>query len=184
MKVSAGTIQQLDKSKPRNKCRAWRLCVHVNGVRRSKRFKGSVTDARAALDSWRAELQESPLDGLTFAQYAAQWLDLREQGGQLRAQTLENDANAVAALTASPLGPMPITAVTMADCERALIWCRDHPRASRCERLSGSTLRALFVKMREIFKHAELSDVIPTASARKKLSKQQWKRLRKTPQME
>lgn len=160
MRISAGSIQQLDKTKPRNKCKRWRLCVHVDGKRRSKRFSGSVSAAKQALEEWRGELAQTPASGLTFAQYAAQWLDLRQQAGQLRPATLRNDAGAVKALTASPLGPMPLGSITMDDCERALLWCRDHPRAAWRERLSGSSLRALFVKMREIFKHAELSDAI------------------------
>lgn len=160
MKVSTGTIQQLDKDKPRNKCRKWRLCVHVDGERRSKRFSGSVSAAKAALAEWRGELAQTPVSGLTFAQYAAQWLELRQQAGQLRPATLQNDAHAVKVLTASPLGPMLLGSITLADCERALLWVRDHPSAGRCKRLSGSSLRAVYIKMRAIFKHALCSDAI------------------------
>ena len=167
MKVSTGTIQQLDKSKPRNKCRKWRLCVHVDGVRRSKRFSGSVTAAKQALAEWRAELAQSPLDGLTFAQYAAQWQELRAQTGDLAASTLANDANAVKALTASPLGPMPLGSITLADCERALLWVRDNPMRSSCKRRTGASVHMIYTKLRAIFKHALYSDAIPKDPTRR-----------------
>ena len=68
-RVSPGSVQQLDKSKPRNKCRLWRLCVHVDGVRHSKRFRGSVSEAKAALAVWRADFDEHVSNSLTFTQY-------------------------------------------------------------------------------------------------------------------
>ena len=160
-RISSGTIQQLDKGKPRNKCRKWRLCVHVDGKRRSKRFTGSVSDAKAALQQWRAELSEKPSDALTFAQYAAQFYSLRESTGNYSASTVAQTRTALDAFKGSQLRDMRMCDIRQTDIETALLHVRDNPRKpSRSGKLSGTTLSGYYSVLRMMFKHAEYAGVI------------------------
>lgn len=158
MRVSRGTVQQVDKSKPRNKCRRWRLCCSVDGARRSKRFSGSLTDARAALEDWRAELSRDPVGDLTVAQYAERWMDYREQSGQYAANTLSSTRSRLGAWCRSPLGSMRMAEVRGADVEEAMLWVRDH--ASKVARLSGTSLAAHLDTLHSMFAHAEASELV------------------------
>lgn len=158
MRISRGSVQQMDKAKPRNKCRSWRLCVHVDGKRRSKRFSGSLTDARAALEDWRAELAERPSDALTVAQYAERWMDYREQSGQYAANTISSTKSRLGAWCRSPLGNMKMSEVRSADVEDAMLWVRDH--ASKVARLSGTSLAAHLDTLHSMFAHAEASELV------------------------
>ena len=158
-KVSTGSIQQLEKSKPPSKCRKWRICVHVDGRRLSRRFSGRLTDARAELDRWRAELAQKPSGGATVAEYAERWLEVRRATGDFSASTLANDAQAVRYVSESPIGGMMMDDVTLDDCEAALLHIRDHPHG-RVARLSGSTLRNVWATMRQLFGHAEVAGLI------------------------
>ena len=164
-KISRGSVQQIDKAKPRNKCRRWRLVVHVDGKRRSKRFSGSLTDARAALEDWRAELAERPSDALTVAQYAERWMDYREQSGQYAANTLSSTKSRLGAWCRSPLGNMKMSEVRSADVEDAMLWVRDH--ASKVARLSGTSLAAHLETLHCMFAHAEASELVPRDPTRK-----------------
>ena len=155
-RISTGSVQQLDKSKPPSKCRKWRICVHVDGNRLSKRFSGRLTDARAELDRWRAELAQKPSDGATVAQYANQWYMTREATGELARSTLNGDRSAVRYISDSPIGGMRMDDVTLDDCEAAMLWIRSHPRG-RKRQLSGTSLKQVHIRMREVFAHAELA---------------------------
>jgi len=157
-KISSGTIQQVDKTKPRNKCRKWRLCVHVDNKRRSKRFTGSVTDAKAALEEWKAELSKRPADGLTVAQYAMRWCDYREQSGQYSANTDAATRCRLEAWSKSPIGDMPLSEVRPADIEEAMLWVRDN--APKVGRLSGTSMSGHWATLRSMFRHAEAAGLV------------------------
>ena len=159
MKISNGTIQQMDKTKPRSKCKNWRLQLSIEGKRKQKRFSGSYTDAKAALAHWRDSIAKNALDGLTLASYAQRWYDVRAATGDYSNSTLANDAVAVDYICRSPIGNMDLSTITLDDCETALLWIRDNPK-SRVDKLSGSSLRNIWVHMRSIFRHAELSGLI------------------------
>lgn len=53
MKVSKGTVSALESGA---RCRKWKLRCRVNGKERSRRFEGTKTEARDALESFRHEL--------------------------------------------------------------------------------------------------------------------------------
>lgn len=160
-RISTGTIQQMDKTKPRNKCRKWRLCVHVDKIRRTKRYSGPISGAKAALEEWRAELSEKPSDALTFAQYAEQFYSLRESTGNYSAATVAQTRTALDAFKGSPLCSMRMGDIRQADIEAALLHVRDNPRKpSRSGKLSGTTLSGYYSVLRMMFKHAEYAGVI------------------------
>lgn len=161
MRISAGSIQQLDKSKPRGKCRKWRLCVHVDNARRSRRFTGTISDAKAALEQWRSELAETPQTAVTFAQYAEQYCAFREQMGNLSAATCTQSRTALRAFMRTGLRDMRMSEIKQADIERALLSVRDCPqRRTRKGALSGTALNNYYAILRTMFKHAEQSEVI------------------------
>ena len=159
MRVSKGSIEQLDKNKPRNKCKRWRLWVTVDNKRRSKRFNGSVTDARAALDTWRGQLSESVSNRLTFARYAASYCDLREDSGRYTAATNRGFRTRINMVSRSPLGQMRMDEIRPTDIEAALLWVRDNPPRKQ-GRLSGASLNAYYSSLRTLFRHAELTEQI------------------------
>lgn len=159
MKISHGSIQQLDKTKPRNKCRKWRLTCSVDGHRVQKRFTGSISEAKKALEEWRAELSTDSASGIMFGEYAARWRDTRKASGRLSTSTITNDASAVRYLLQSPLKDKPLDCATLDDCEEAMIWVQTHPRG-RVDKLSGSTLKQVHVRLRSIYLHAELSGLV------------------------
>ena len=161
MKISNGTIQQMDKSKPRSKCKQWRLQLSIDGKRKQKRFSGSYTDAKAALAHWRESIAENALDGLTLASYAQRWYDVRAATGDYSNTTLANDRNAIDYICRSPIGNMDLSTITLDDCETAMLWIRDNPKA-KSGKLSGSTMIQIHAHLRSIFKHAELSGLIAT----------------------
>ena len=164
MKISSGTIQQLDKTKPRNKCRKWRLCVHVDKTRRTKRYSGPISGAKAALEQWRAELAQEPSEGLTFAQYAEQFYSLRESTGNYSAATVAQTRTALDAFKGSQLRDMRMSGIKQSDIEAALLHVRDNPRKpSRSGRLSGTTLSGYYSVLRMMFKHAEYAGVISSS---------------------
>ena len=156
-KVSPGSVQQLDKSKPRNKCRLWRLCVHVDGVRHSKRFRGSVSEAKAALAVWRADFDEHVSNSLTFAQYAEHYCSVREQSGNFRASTNATTRERLNAFNRTRLRDMRMDEIKPSDIEAALIELRETaPR----KRLSGTSLNGHFAIIRAMFRHAERMELI------------------------
>lgn len=54
-----GSIEQLDKSKTPYRCKAWRLWVLTSQGRKSKRFNGNLTEARAELANFILELKNT-----------------------------------------------------------------------------------------------------------------------------
>ena len=165
MKISNGTIQQLDKSKPRSKCKQWRLQLSINGKRKQKRFQGSYTDAKEALAHWRESIKQSASDGITLADYAQRWYDVRAATGDYSGTTLANDRNAIDYICRSPIGNKELSTITLDDCETALLWIRDNPKA-KSGKLSGSTMLQMHAHLRAIFKHAELSRLVESDPTR------------------
>lgn len=161
MKISAGSIQQLDKGKPRGKCRKWRLCVHVDNQRRSRRFTGTISDAKAALECWRSELAETPQTAVTFAQYAEKYCSIRENLGNLTPATCAQTRNALTAFASTGLRDMRMSEIKQSDIESALLHVRDNPRrATKTGKLSNTALSTYYAILRTMFKHAEQSEII------------------------
>lgn len=88
-----GTIVQLEKGKPRGKCRKWQLRVPVGlDVRtgkyrtRTRRFSGTYTEAKKALRGFIDEVESDHVQGRTdwtFEAYATHYLDMREARGDM-----------------------------------------------------------------------------------------------------
>lgn len=151
MRISAGSIQQLDKGKPRGKCRHWRLCVHVDNQRRSRRFTGTISDAKAALEQWRNELAETPQTAVTFAQYVEQYCSIRENLGNLTPATCAQTRNALTAFAHTCLRDMRMSEIKQSDIESALLHVRDNPRkATKTGKLSNTALSTYYKVMSKL----------------------------------
>ena len=96
-----GTIVQLEKDKPRGKCRKWQLRVPVGLDPRSgkyktrtRRFTGTYTEAKKALRDFIAEIEGDRVAkraGTTMAECAEEFLRRREESGELAANTIQNN---------------------------------------------------------------------------------------------
>ena len=152
MKVSEGYVEQLDKGKPRKKCRKWRLWVYADGERRSRRFTGTYTEAQDALESFKAELSCKVPCKETFGAYAESWRVWRAKSGNFAPNTSENDLRCVRAFRRSPISDMRLEDVTPEDCRESLLWIKENP--VRCGELSNTSMNKMHAVMHAIFKQA------------------------------
>ena len=150
------TVQQVDKSKSRGKCRSWRLWVNSDGRRRSRRFHGTYTDALAAASAFEAELAgDAAKDATGFMEYGAIWQARREESGEFAPGTLENGRRALRAFRRTALADKALAEVTTEDCREALLWLRGHPVRGD-KPLSGTTLNKLHRALYSILEEAEV----------------------------
>ena len=65
MEITSSRIVQMDSSKPRNKCRKWKLVANYKVGNKYKekthRFTGSITDAKNALDEFIDDLENGSI---------------------------------------------------------------------------------------------------------------------------
>lgn len=161
-RITRGGIAQLDKDKPRSRCRRWMLSCHVDGSRKMKRFSGTYREAQTELDQWRAKLLEAREALETLSAYAARWAEWRR--GTVSASTSEMDAYVVRTIDRSPLGRMRLDAITPADVRDALTWIRDHP--ANGSQLSQTTMNLLHTMLSTIFKQAVNDDLLARSPMR------------------
>ena len=93
-----GSIVQLEKDKPKSKCRKWQLRVPV-GLdprtgkyrQRTRVFRGTFTEAKAALREFIDEIERDEVQGrtdYTFEEYCARFIERRRLGKEVAATTL------------------------------------------------------------------------------------------------
>lgn len=152
MKVTGSFVQQLDKSKARGRCKDWRLFVSTERGRRSRRFKGTYSDAQKALEAYASELADQVECADSFAAYAENWRAWREASGRYAPGTCANDRRCVNALLRSPIAGMRMDEVDAESCRAALLWVRDN--AERVDRLSGTSLSKIHSCLRTIARQA------------------------------
>ena len=153
MKVTGSSIQQLEKDKPRSRCRKWRLWVSTDCGRKSRRFDGTWTQACDALEAFISELSNQVPNSDTFGSYAASWSLWREKGGELSAGTIESDRRHVTALRRSKLDDMRMDEITPEDCRNALLWIKENP-VSKDGELSNTTMNKMHVCLNAILQQA------------------------------
>lgn len=154
MKVTGSTIQQLEKDKPKSKCRKWRLWATTDQGRKSERFTGTYTKAQERLKAWVAELEETVPNSETFGAYAESWASWREKSGDLSPNTVAKDARNVTALRRTALYGMRMDSIGPEQCREALLWLKANPAKGSGE-LSGTTLRTIYVALNSIMQQAE-----------------------------
>ena len=152
MKVTGSTIEQLEKGKPKGKCRKWRLWASTESGRKSRRFTGTWTQATEALSRFVDELSDYLPDSDALGPYARSWLAYRADSGAIAPGTARSYGTAVNALCRSPLAAMRLADITPRDCRDALSWCKAHP--ARGGVLSNTTLRTIHAVLRMVMQSA------------------------------
>lgn len=113
MEVSGfGSIQQLDKSKPKSRCRKWKLYVMTTEGRKSKRFTGTYSQAKKELDLFITNLEEDKLPKkITFIEYSNKWYMYRKLSNNYSSNTLKTDKKLLKRINDS-IGNYNINAIT------------------------------------------------------------------------
>lgn len=152
MKVTGSSIEQLEKDKPKGKCRRWRLWASTESGRKSRRFTGTWTQALEALGAFVDELSDYVPDSDAFGPYARSWLAWRRESGAIRPGTARSYGTAVNALCRSPLASKRLADITPPDCRDALSWAKAHP--ARGGTMSNTTLRTAYAVLRLVMEQA------------------------------
>ena len=160
-----GSIEQGEKGKPRGKCRKWRLWVSAEGQRRSRRFTGTYSQARAALEGFVAEVREEVPESETFGAYALMWADFRRDSGRYDPNTTAKDYRHVRGLS-RPLGDVPVSAITPDRCRVALTRIQ-HGENPSGRTLSHTTMEGFYVYLGLILQQAEDDGIIQKNPMRK-----------------
>lgn len=94
-----GSIVQLEKDKPKSKCRKWQLRVPVGMdprtgkyKTRTRRFSGTYTQAKAALREFITEIEDDKVQSrtaYTFEEYSGRYLDMRRAKKEVAETTLD-----------------------------------------------------------------------------------------------
>ncbi|MBQ9621212.1 MAG: tyrosine-type recombinase/integrase [Atopobiaceae bacterium] len=148
-----GSIEQLEKNKPRGKCRKWRLWVRSEGKNRSRRFNGTYREAQAALDAFKAEMEAVVPNSDTFASYAALWWRLRADSGSFSINTTSKDSCRVRALSLV-LGDKAMDSITPEMCRDALSRIKNGENSTG-RVLTNTTMDGMFVCLKQIMQQAE-----------------------------
>ena len=148
-----GSVEQLEKDRPRGKCRKWRLWVRAGGRNRSRRFSGTYREALRALEAFKSEIAGEVPNSETFAAYAGSWAAWRAESGTVGKSTAAKDARHVRALC-MVLGGMAMDAIGPGECRAALSELRHGGGASGRE-LTNTTMRGMHVYLRAILQQAE-----------------------------
>lgn len=106
-----GSIKRLEK-KERKDCRKWMLKLSTDCGVKEKRFSGTYTQAKKALEEFKSEIALD-IKSIKFADYSGTWYQRRERGGQIAASTLSKDRNTLKVLN-KHFGQMKLSSITRA----------------------------------------------------------------------
>ncbi len=94
-----GSIVQLEKDKPKSKCRKWQLRVSLGldpktgkYLRKTRVFNGTYNQAKAALREFIDEIEHDRVQGrtaYTFEEYSRRYLDMRRAKKEVAETTLD-----------------------------------------------------------------------------------------------
>ncbi|MBQ2680438.1 MAG: site-specific integrase [Eggerthellaceae bacterium] len=175
MKPTGGYVEQLEKDRPRSRCRKWRLVANFGKVdgkypHRYKRFDGTYREAKTALAAWLhdLELEDEREKSPTFGEYARRWHERRVRSGMYAERTMDGEGWRVNALVAL-LGDLQMDEVTRRDVEDC------YTRLSSGESPSGkpwkpSSVNSMHKTLSTIFSDAVRDAVIdskPTFEAKR-----------------
>ena len=152
MKITGSSIQQLEKDKPKSKCRKWRLWVTTEYGRKSRRFNGTYTEAQNALKAFEIELSDKIPNSDTFAAYAESWRLWREKSGNYSPNTTHSDVVNINALNRTKLSTLRMDEITPDICRDELLWLKSHP--ARGEEYSAHSMANFHNALSLIFDQA------------------------------
>ena len=73
--IGDGSVTRLEK-KPRSKCRRWRLRVQTDAGERTKRYRGTYSDALTSLEQFKSQICQ-PENQTTFKERANKRLSMQ-----------------------------------------------------------------------------------------------------------
>lgn len=147
-----GSIQQVDKGS-RYKCRRWRLFVKTEDGMRTRRFDGTLTEAKAALKDFIEELEAEVACSETFKVYARKWNAQRIASGEYSVNTTSRDARRIDALC-RVFGRLALSDITPAVVRDGFLDLKNKKSASG-RVLSGTYMNSLHTCMNSIMSMAE-----------------------------
>lgn len=162
-----GSIVRLE-DKPRSRCRKWRLVLDfgrdpATKKRRIKkrRFAGTYTEAKAALDDFRYECGTLSLDSMydTFAQYADRWLQERIVTEEVSKGTIRKNSAHVKTLV-NVFGNMQMRNITPDIVANAFISLRKGEATLSGEPMSGTTANSTWATLKMIMETAKRRGVV------------------------
>lgn len=119
-----GTIFQLEKDKPKSKCRKWQLRVSLGKdprtgkyQKKTRTFTGTYTQAKAAMREFIEEVEGDRVQGrtsYTFEDYCDHFIELRQANKEVAATTLLRQKTQFKA-ACMHLGKAKLEAITPAD---------------------------------------------------------------------
>ena len=134
MKVTGSSVEQIEKDRRPAHCRRWRLWVTTDQGRKSKRFRGTYTQAHEELKRFVDELASTVPNPEKLISYARSWAEWRAKSGDYSPNMVAKDARSVRA------------------CRKALLWLKEHPEKGEGELSAGtiagfhSTLKCIFAQ--------------------------------------
>lgn len=158
MQVKSSGILSLEKDKPNGKCRKWRLWANTaEEGRKFRRFTGTYSMARRALDDFVRELGAVIPNGDTLAAYAEARVEARAASGDISPNTIDKERRNVRAIARAPFAGMRMDEIGPADCRKSLAWIKANPQRPnlvREEGLSNTTMRGIYRFVRQTFGQA------------------------------
>jgi integrase len=115
-----GSIEQMEKDKTRARCRKWRLWIYTERGKRSRRFQGTYTQAKDALEDFKDSVAGRVTSDRTFAAYAAEWMRYRMLSKSVEASTSHNDKYHLNVINRY-VGDVTISDIEPRDCKKALL---------------------------------------------------------------
>lgn len=152
-----GGITRLE-DKPKAKCRLWRLkAVDWSGKTRYRRFRGTYSQAEAAMRAFKAEIS-APVSDETFGSYSEKWLERRRRGGEIASQTLMENEVELKRLRME-FGELPLQAIDRSRVVDGLASIKGGNTPSG-RRLSGTTMAKTYTTMRMVMREAQMDGII------------------------
>lgn len=154
-----GTIVQLEKDKPKGKCRKWQLRVSTGKdpktgkyKTKTRRFSGTYTQAQAALREFIAEIENDQVvtrTGTTFNDAAADFMTRREAAGGITESTIHTYRTMLKAACAH-LGYAEVSTIGPREIENMYAEMRRGETLSG-QPVTGTTLHILHGVLRLVF---------------------------------
>lgn len=163
-----GSIVQLEKDKPKGKCRSWKLVVSLGRDPRTgkyhqkaRNFHGTYTEAKAALRAFHDELEGGELvrrNGWTFNEYAEHYVDARVAAGEIAKRTATTLRSTLRQL-GHLIGGLRLQEITPEVIESAYIDLRNGESLSG-KPLSGRTLYNINLSTYLMFQSAKEKGIV------------------------
>lgn len=164
----SGSIVQLEKNKPRSKCRKWKLVVSTGRDpatgkyrQKSRNFWGTYTEAKRELESFRASIENESIvepSSWTFNEYAEHYVNARVAAGEIQERTTSTLRTTFRQL-GYHIGGMKLQEITPMALEQAYMNLRNGKSISG-RPLSGTTLFNINVSAYRLFEDARKKNLI------------------------